>query len=78
MSLMRVQVPRIIELADLIAKDIRERNLKPGDPYQGTMETAEMLGVGTTAANRAPRCISRIASTCRRRPMMPGAPRSAR
>jgi DNA-binding LacI/PurR family transcriptional regulator/DNA-binding transcriptional regulator YhcF (GntR family) len=53
MTLMRVQVPRIVELADLIAKDIAERKLKPGDPYQSTMETAEMLGVGTTAANRA-------------------------
>jgi DNA-binding LacI/PurR family transcriptional regulator len=53
MLLMNGQVPRIIELADRIAADIRSRNLKPGDPYQGTTETAEMLGVSTTAANRA-------------------------
>ena len=47
------QIPRILKLADRIAEDIRRRNLKPGDPYQGTTETAEMLGVSTTAANRA-------------------------
>jgi DNA-binding LacI/PurR family transcriptional regulator/DNA-binding transcriptional regulator YhcF (GntR family) len=50
---MKGQTPRIIELADKIAADIRAKNLKPGDPYQGTTETAEMLGVSTTAANRA-------------------------
>ena len=52
-SLMKGQVPRVIELADRIAEDIRRRKLKPGDPYQGTTETAEMLGVSTTAANAA-------------------------
>lgn len=52
-SLMKRQVPRVIELADRIAEDIRRRKLKPGDPYQGTTETAEMLGVSTTAANAA-------------------------
>src|SRR6478672_7370917 len=46
-------IPRIIQLADRIAEDIKQRKLKPGDPYQGTTETAEMLGVSTTAANRA-------------------------
>jgi DNA-binding LacI/PurR family transcriptional regulator/DNA-binding transcriptional regulator YhcF (GntR family) len=50
---MKRQVPRILELADRIAEDIRRRKLKPGDPYQGTTETAEMLGVSTTAANHA-------------------------
>lgn len=53
MTTMRVQVPRIVELADLIAQDIRRRKLRPGDPYQSTLETAGMLGVSTTAANRA-------------------------
>src|SRR3954471_8184604 len=53
MLLMKGQVPRILELADKIAEDIRNKNLKPGDPYQGTTEAAEMLGVSTTAANRA-------------------------
>lgn len=53
MLLMKGKVPRIIELADKIAEDIRSKNLKPGDPYQSTTETAEMLGVSTTAANSA-------------------------
>jgi DNA-binding LacI/PurR family transcriptional regulator len=53
MLLMKGKVPRILELADKIAEDIRKKKLKPGDPYQGTTETAEMLGVSTTAANRA-------------------------
>src|SRR5688572_33109266 len=52
-SRMRTKVPRIVELADLIAADIRRRKLNPGDSYQSTLETAEMLGVSTTAANRA-------------------------
>ncbi|HZZ41651.1 MAG TPA: GntR family transcriptional regulator [Tepidisphaeraceae bacterium] len=50
---MKRQIPRVIELADRIAADIRRRKLKPGDPYQGTTQTAEMLGVSTTAANSA-------------------------
>ena len=53
MLLMKGKTPRILELADKIAADIRGKKLKPGDPYQGTTETAEMLGVSTTAANRA-------------------------
>lgn len=44
---------RILRLADAITDDIRRRRLRPGDPYQNTHETAEMLGVSTTAANRA-------------------------
>ncbi|HEY2760135.1 MAG TPA: GntR family transcriptional regulator, partial [Pirellulales bacterium] len=50
---MKEKVPRILQLADRIADDIRRKKLKPGDPYQGTTETAEMLGVSTTAANSA-------------------------
>lgn len=53
MLLMKQKVPRILELAERIAEDIRLKKLKPGDPYQGTTETAEMLGVSTTAANSA-------------------------
>src|SRR4051812_15147851 len=53
MVVMKPQVPRIVELADLIVEDIVRRKLGPGDPYQGTAETAEMLGVSTTLANRA-------------------------
>src|SRR5436190_13702400 len=53
MPAMKGQIPRIIQLADRIAEDIRQKKLKPGDPYPGPTETAEMLGVSTTAANRA-------------------------
>lgn len=53
MLAMDIQTPRVVELADRIAADIRRRKLRPGDPYQSTMETAGMLGVSTTAANRA-------------------------
>lgn len=45
--------PTITELAQRIEVDIRKRRLKPGDPYIGTAETARMLSVSTTAANRA-------------------------
>src|SRR5438309_1042602 len=38
MFLMKGKTPRIIELADKIAEDIREKNLKPGDPYPGKTE----------------------------------------
>lgn len=53
MVAMKSHVPRIVELADIIVDDISKRQLQPGDPYQGTAETAEMLGVSTTLANRA-------------------------
>lgn len=44
---------RIVELADQILRDIRERGLRPGDPYLSTADTARMLHVSTTIANRA-------------------------
>ncbi len=47
----RTQV--ITELARRIELDIHKRRLKPGDAYLGTAETARMLSVSTTAANRA-------------------------
>jgi DNA-binding LacI/PurR family transcriptional regulator/DNA-binding transcriptional regulator YhcF (GntR family) len=50
---MKAQVPRVIELADRIADDIKRRKLRPGDPYLSTLEAAGLLGVSTTAANRA-------------------------
>ena len=49
----KAKVPRILELADRIAADVARRELRPGDVYQGTAQTAEMLGVSTAAANRA-------------------------
>ncbi|MBY0528231.1 MAG: GntR family transcriptional regulator [Gemmataceae bacterium] len=47
------RAPRIVQLADRIAADIRRRRLKPGDSYLTTAETARLLGISTTAANRA-------------------------
>lgn len=45
--------PTIADLAQRIEADIRARGLEPGEPYMGTAETARMLSVSTTAANRA-------------------------
>lgn len=47
------QTPRIVQLAEQITADIRRRRLKPGDSYLTTAETARLLGISTTAANRA-------------------------
>jgi DNA-binding LacI/PurR family transcriptional regulator len=44
---------QIIELADRIEEDIRQRQLRPGDPYLGTAEVARLLRVNGTKANRA-------------------------
>ncbi len=48
-----VQCVTVAELAAQIEADIRTRGLAPGDPYQGTVETARMLGVGTIPTNQA-------------------------
>src|SRR5262245_11829935 len=45
--------PRIVELADRIAADIRHKRLKPGDAYLTTAGASQLLGISTTAANRA-------------------------
>jgi DNA-binding LacI/PurR family transcriptional regulator len=50
---MKTRTPAILERADRIAADIARRKLKPGENYQTTLETANMLGVSTTATNRA-------------------------
>lgn len=47
------KIPRIVELAQKLEDDIRQRQLKPGDPYMSLAETARMLGVGTSTANRS-------------------------
>lgn len=47
------RAPRIVELADRLSADIRERLLKPGDAYLTTAEAARLLGISTTTANRA-------------------------
>jgi DNA-binding LacI/PurR family transcriptional regulator/DNA-binding transcriptional regulator YhcF (GntR family) len=51
--------PRILELADRIASDIRRRKLKPGDAYLGTADIARMLRVSSTTANRALQLLAR-------------------
>ena len=52
-----VKTPRVVELAERIEDDIRQRGLKPGDPYINTGQTARMLCVNTNAANRALRLL---------------------
>ncbi|HWB55039.1 MAG TPA: substrate-binding domain-containing protein [Tepidisphaeraceae bacterium] len=47
------QKPRLIHLADLIERDIRQRGLRPGDQYLTAAETARMLSSNTSAVNRA-------------------------
>jgi hypothetical protein len=45
--------PRIIDVAERILADIRQRKLRPGDAYLGTAETAQQLGVSGSTVNRA-------------------------
>jgi DNA-binding LacI/PurR family transcriptional regulator/DNA-binding transcriptional regulator YhcF (GntR family) len=45
--------PRLVEVADQIAADIRRRGLRPGDPYLSTAETARWLRVGGSTVNQA-------------------------
>ena len=47
------QCATIADLASQIEADIRTRGLAPGDPYQGTTETARMLKVGSIPVNQA-------------------------
>ena len=52
-------IPRIVQLAREIELDIQSRNLHAGDPYLTTAQTARMLGVSTTIANRALQFLAR-------------------
>lgn len=52
-------IPRIIQLAQRIERDIQERNLRAGDAYLTTAQTARMLGASTTIANRALQFLAR-------------------
>jgi len=45
--------PRIVDVAERIAADIRRRKLRPGDAYDGTAETAQRLRVSGSTVNRA-------------------------
>ncbi len=51
--MIRPVTPTIVQLADRIENDIRDRGLQPGDSYLNTAATARMLKVGTASANRA-------------------------
>ena len=52
-------IPRVVQLAHQIELDIQSRDLQPGDPYLTTAQTARMLGVSTTIANRALQFLAR-------------------
>ena len=58
MSNSPTHTPRIAQLAELIENDINSKGLKPGDPYLNATETARMLRVSTTTANRALQLLS--------------------
>ena len=45
--------PRVVELAERLAADIRARGLQPGDPYLSAIDAARMLRVRLATANRA-------------------------
>lgn len=45
--------PRIVDVAEQIAADIRRRKLRPGDSYPGTAATARRLKVSGSTVNRA-------------------------
>ncbi len=47
------RVAKIVELAKRIEADIRQKDLRPGDHYLSTVDTARMSRVDTTDANRA-------------------------
>ena len=49
----RRQIQRVVELAERVQSDIHRRQLRPGDRYLSTAETAKMLRVDTAVANRA-------------------------
>ena len=51
--------PKIVELADQLAADIRQRKLQPGDRYLTTADASKMLGVGNGVANRALQLLER-------------------
>ncbi len=52
------QTPKIMELALELEADIRRKGLKPGDPYLSLAQASKMLGVGSSAANRALQLLS--------------------
>jgi DNA-binding LacI/PurR family transcriptional regulator/DNA-binding transcriptional regulator YhcF (GntR family) len=59
-------IPRIVQLARQIELDIQQRKLHAGDAYHTTAQTARMLGVSTTIANRALQFLARNGRLARR------------
>lgn len=51
--------PRLVELAEKLAADIEDRNLKPGDRYLTTVDASKLLGVSNGLANRALQLLER-------------------
>ncbi|WP_425400025.1 GntR family transcriptional regulator [Aeoliella sp.] len=51
--------PRLVELAEKLASDIEDRNLKPGDRYLTTVDASKLLGVSNGLANRALQLLER-------------------
>ncbi|MBN2291224.1 MAG: GntR family transcriptional regulator [Pirellulales bacterium] len=53
MSTQNQKTQRVLQLADMIVSDIRDKGLGAGDRYLSTIETARMLKVDTTDVNKA-------------------------
>jgi len=58
--------PGIVQLAERIESDIRERSLPAGHPFETTAETARRFGVSTGRANRALQLLSNRGTIIRR------------
>ena len=54
-----MQLGRIVRLADELEREIRQQQLRPGDPYPDTEEVARRLAVSTSAANGALRVLAK-------------------
>lgn len=52
MTKMRKTVQKTLAMADILEADIREKQLKPGDPYLSTIDASRLLGVSGGTANR--------------------------
>lgn len=52
MTKTRKTVQKTFAMADILEADIREKQLKPGDPYLSTMDASRLLGVSGGTANR--------------------------
>jgi DNA-binding transcriptional regulator YhcF (GntR family) len=59
--------PRIVEVAQWIAADIRRRKLRPGDAYPSTAETAGRLHISGSTVNRAFQLLAQRGVVQRRR-----------